>query len=108
MILLTRMDRQLFFINPDHIVSIEETPDTVITLFNDHHFIVRDSAEVIINKIIAYKASILRRAGGNSNPKKYLAKSNRKSFRNSTLNSGIRPLVASSSKHRTPFHGLEL
>jgi flagellar protein FlbD len=107
MIFLTRMDKQQFFINPDHIVSIEETPDTVITLFNDHHFIVKDSAQSIINKIIAYRAKILRRAGGNISGKKYLAKANLHRFRSSTLNSVIKPLI-SNNKRCTPFHGLEL
>lgn len=62
MIFLTRMDRQTFYINPDHIVSIEETPDTVITLFNDHHFIVKEPARVIIDKIVAFRSRIIRRA----------------------------------------------
>jgi len=107
MIFLTKMDRQQFFINPDHIVSIEETPDTVITLFNDHHFIVKDSARDIINKIIAYRAQILRRAG-NTIGKKFLGKSNIKRFKSCTLNSGIKPLISQSNKRCTPFHGLEL
>lgn len=107
MIFLTRMDKQHFFINPDHIVSIEETPDTVITLFNDHHFIVMDSARDIINKIIAFRAKILRRAG-NKVSKKYLDRSNIKRFKSYTLNSPINPLVTSGNKRRTPFHGLEL
>jgi len=107
MIFLTRMDKQHFFINPDHIVCIEETPDTVITLFNDHRFIVTDSARDIINKIIAYRAKILRRAG-NTVSKKYLDRTNIKRFNNYTLNSSINPLVTSGNKRRTPFHGLEL
>jgi len=107
MIFLTRMDKQHFFINPDHIVSIEETPDTVITLFNDHHFIVKDSARDIINKIISYRAKILRRAG-NTTGKKYLGRANIKRFKSFTLNSGIKPLISSSNKRCTPFHGLEL
>ena len=63
MIFLTRLDKQQFFINPDHIVSIEETPDTVITLFNGHHFIVMDSARSIIDKIVAFRARIIHRSG---------------------------------------------
>ena len=63
MIVLTRLDKQTFFVNPDHIVSIEETPDTVITLFNGHHFIVRESARIIIDKIVAFRSRIIRRAG---------------------------------------------
>lgn len=108
MIFLTKMDKQQFFINPDHIVSIEETPDTVITLYNDHHFLVKDSAQSIINKIIAYKASIIRRASGNSSGKKHLNKSYTKRFRSRTLNSDIKPLISSDNKRCTPLHGLEL
>jgi len=108
MIFLTRMDKQQFFINPDHIVSIEETPDTVITLYNDHHFIVKDSAQAIINKIIAYKASIIRRAGGNTAGRKHVGKSCTRRFRSRTMNSDIKPLISSDTKRSTPFHGLEL
>jgi hypothetical protein len=32
MIVVTRLDKQLMYLNPDHIICIEETPDTVITL----------------------------------------------------------------------------
>lgn len=63
MIFLTRMDKQHMFLNPDHIVSIEETPDTVITLFNGHHILVRERAAVIIARIVSYRVRILRRAG---------------------------------------------
>lgn len=61
MIALTRMDRQLMYLNPDHIVSIEETPDTVITLFNGNHHIVRERAADIISRVIAFRAKIMRR-----------------------------------------------
>jgi flagellar protein FlbD len=91
MIFLTRMDKQTFYINPDHIVSIEETPDTVITLFNDHHFIVKESARIIIDKIIAFRSLIIRRAGV-STGKKRRAGQRQKLFRAVTLNrDGINP-----------------
>ena len=63
MILVTRLDRQTMFLNPDHIVSVEETPDTVITLFNGHHILVRERCNVILNRIIAFRSKLLRRAG---------------------------------------------
>lgn len=85
MIFLTRMDRQTFFINPDHIVSIEETPDTVITLFNDHHFIVKEPARVIIEKIIAFRSRIIRRSGASAG-KMHRAAQRRKLFGNAALN----------------------
>jgi len=103
MIFLTRMDRQTFYINPDHIVSIEETPDTVITLFNDHHFIVKEPARVIIDKIIAFRSQIIRRSGISSRTK-HRAVQRQKFFRDVTLNSvGI---ISGKRNHRNglPLH----
>jgi flagellar protein FlbD len=88
MIFLTRMDKQEMYINPDHIVSIEETPDTVIALFNGHHFIVMERADIIISRIVAYRARIIRRSGGRGQ-KKYLERQKTSLFRSSTLNRDI-------------------
>ncbi|MDY0300936.1 MAG: flagellar FlbD family protein [Trichlorobacter sp.] len=63
MILVTRLDRQTMLLNPDHIISIEETPDTVITLYNGHHILVRERGKILLNRIIAYRTKVLRRAG---------------------------------------------
>ena len=79
MIFLTRMDKQEMCFNPDHIISVEETPDTVITLFNGNHFIVKERAKVVIDRIIAFRARIIRRAGISKN-KKYLARPKRSLF----------------------------
>jgi len=103
MIVLTRMDKQQFFINPDHIVSIEETPDTVITLFNNHHFIVKESARVIIDKIVAFRSQIIRRAGSSAG-KMHSQKRRRRLFRNATLNrDDIRP-VERDTRRESPLH----
>ncbi|WP_277058320.1 flagellar FlbD family protein [Trichlorobacter lovleyi] len=72
MILVTRLDRQTMFLNPDHIVSVEETPDTVITLFNGHHILVREHCQVILNRIIAFRSKVLRRSGAVPNGRAYL------------------------------------
>ena len=85
MIVLTRLDKQTFFINPDHIVSLEETPDTVITLFNGHHLIVRESAQIIIEKIVSFRSSIVRRAGVVTR-KSLRASRKREFFRSATSN----------------------
>jgi flagellar protein FlbD len=105
MIILTRMDKQEMYINPDHIVSIEETPDTVITLFNGHHFIVMENAGVIIDKIVAFRARIMRRAGSSS--KKYLGKARKNLFRSVTLNKNILCPDSRDEHERSPFHGQE-
>jgi flagellar protein FlbD len=62
MIAVTRLDKQLMYLNPDHIICIEETPDTVITLFNGNRYIVFDRAHTIISRVVAFRARISRRA----------------------------------------------
>lgn len=79
MILVTRLDRQVMLLNPDHIISIEETPDTVITLYNGHHILVREHSRVLLNRIIAFKAKIVRRALSDGQRPGYL-KRNRLQF----------------------------
>lgn len=71
MIKLTRLDGSEFFLNPDLIESIEETPDTRIRLSNEDRYLVKEKAAVIIEKIIAYKATVFRRAAS-SPTRKYL------------------------------------
>jgi len=103
MIFLTRMDKQQMYLNPDHIISIEETPDTVITLFNDHHFIVLERADVIISRIVAFRARVIRRAGTPVG-KKYLSRSKRSLFGDSTHNQeDICPHKRDDQLHK-PFH----
>ena len=62
MIKLTRLDGTEFYINPDLIECVEETPDTLITFTNDNRFIVREKAKTITERIISFKAMIIRRS----------------------------------------------
>lgn len=105
MISLTRMDKQVMYVNPDHIVSIEETPDTVITLFNGHHFIVKESAADIISKVVAFRAKVIRRAG-NAVGRKYLTKTKKSLFRSATLNRDL-TIDNREEQARSPFHSQE-
>ena len=73
MIAVTRLDKQLMYLNPDHIICIEETPDTVITLYNGNRYIVVDRASAIISRIVDFRARISRRAASRS-VKKYLGR----------------------------------
>ena len=74
MIKLTRLDRSEFYLNPDHIECIEETPDTVISLTNGDHFLVLEKIRVITDRIISFKAKIIRRSSASTRPH-YLRKS---------------------------------
>ena len=55
MIIVTRLNGKEFAINPDLIETLEQTPDTVITLTNSNKYIVKESAEVIIERIAAFR-----------------------------------------------------
>jgi flagellar protein FlbD len=59
MIWLTRFDGTRFALNADIIQSIEETPDTVITITNGHHFVVRERADDLMRQIIDFRHRVL-------------------------------------------------
>ena len=73
MIVVTRLDKQRMYLNPDHIICVEETPDTVITLYNGNRYIVIDRASTIISRIVAFRARISRRAAVPA-PRRYLGR----------------------------------
>ncbi|MBJ6724846.1 flagellar FlbD family protein [Geomesophilobacter sediminis] len=73
MIKLTKLDGAEIFLNPDHIEILEETPDTHVTLSNGKNYLFREPACVVIDRIVAYRARILRRAA-TPPTKKYLGK----------------------------------
>ena len=58
MIALTRLNGQPVMVNADLIESLEETPDTVVTLTSGNKLIVRDSMLDIQQKIIDFKRKI--------------------------------------------------
>lgn len=58
MIELTAINGVKFFLNPDLIYRIEQTPDTVITLTTEKVVLVQESAEQINYLIIAYRREI--------------------------------------------------
>ena len=58
MITLTKLNTQTFVINSDLIETIETTPDTVIALTTGNKYVVKESTEEIIDKIITYKRKI--------------------------------------------------
>ena len=68
MIKLTRLDKSIFYINPDLIECIEETPDTVISLMNGDHFLVLEKLRNITDRIISFKAKIIRRSSASTRP----------------------------------------
>jgi flagellar protein FlbD len=58
MINLHRIDGTAILVNLDLIEIIEETPDTVVTLVNEHKYVVREKISEIVEKIVEFKCSI--------------------------------------------------
>ncbi|SHL96533.1 flagellar protein FlbD [Anaerosporobacter mobilis DSM 15930] len=58
MIEVTRLNGARFSINCDLIETVEETPDTVITLTNGKKFIVSENMEQIKKLVINFKKQI--------------------------------------------------
>ena len=58
MIRLTRINRVPLVLNADLIEHIEVTPDTVIALTTGQKFMVLESADEVIQKIIEFRRSI--------------------------------------------------
>ena len=60
MISLTRLSNQGFVVNADLIKFIESTPDTMITLTTGERILVKEPAEEVIRRTVAY-GRMLRR-----------------------------------------------
>ena len=58
MIDVTRMNGKQFTLNSDLIETIEETPDTVLTLTTGKKIIVKESRQEIKNLVILYRKDI--------------------------------------------------
>jgi|DewCreStandDraft_4_1066084.scaffolds.fasta_scaffold29934_2 flagellar protein FlbD len=54
MIRLTRINGQELTVNAEQIKFIEETPDTVITLLNAEKLIVKERANDVVERVVAY------------------------------------------------------
>jgi len=59
MIQLTRLNYVPLIVNSDLIEHVEVTPDTVIALTTGQKFLVRESAEEVIEKVIQFRRAIL-------------------------------------------------
>ncbi|MBP3887114.1 MAG: flagellar FlbD family protein [Cellulosilyticum sp.] len=58
MIILTKLNDQEFTINADLIETMEQTPDTVIVMTTGNKYVVRETPEEVIQKIIEFKRKI--------------------------------------------------
>lgn len=59
MIVVTRLNKSRFSINPDLIERIQENPDTVIVMVNGAKYVVTESMEEVIGLVIRYRATVI-------------------------------------------------
>lgn len=62
MIPVTRLDGTPMIVNTDQIAWIEYIPDTVISLMNGEKLIVRETPEVIVERVRDFRRAILNGA----------------------------------------------
>jgi len=59
MIRVTRFSGQQYLLNADLIETIESTPDTVVTVTSGRKYIVRESSQDLLERILAYRRGML-------------------------------------------------
>ena len=73
MIQLTRLNHVPLVLNADLIEHMEVTPDTVVTLTTGQKFVVLESAEEVVERVIQFRQSLI--AGAAACPLRQLDKS---------------------------------
>lgn len=58
MIELTRLNGSKFLLNSDLIEIVDSTPDTVITLYNEHKYLVKESMNDVVRLVMEYRQQI--------------------------------------------------
>jgi flagellar protein FlbD len=64
MIRLTRINQAPLVLNADLIEHMEATPDTIITMTTGQKFVVLESSEDVIRKVVEFRREILRAENG--------------------------------------------
>jgi flagellar protein FlbD len=60
MIKVTRLDGRQLVVNAELIELIESTPDTILSLTNEHKLIVRESLDDVVERVVAYRQRVYR------------------------------------------------
>jgi flagellar protein FlbD len=58
MISITRLDGSLLVVNADLVLTVEKTPDTMLTLTTGDRFLIREPVAEVIEKVVAYQQRI--------------------------------------------------
>ena len=60
MIHVSRLDESDLIVNSDMIEFVEATPDTIITLTDGKKLIVKETPEVVVERIIAFRRRVMQ------------------------------------------------
>lgn len=63
MIFLTRLDGREVVVNSDLIVTVEATPDTMVTLTTGDRLLVREPVDSVVDKAVAFRYRTLQGPG---------------------------------------------
>lgn len=66
MIVLTRLNRHRFAVNPDLVERIQASPDTTLTLVDGATFVVAETMDAVIQSIVEFRARVLATALGHA------------------------------------------
>lgn len=58
MIALTRLNGSVFTVNAELIETIEQAPDTVIALATGNRYVVRESVDEVVAKVVEYRRKV--------------------------------------------------
>ena len=58
MIRLTKLNGREFILNAEQIKTLEETPDTIVTLLNGEQMMIRVKAAEVVKRAIEYLRSV--------------------------------------------------
>ena len=59
MVTLTRLDGHEIVVNADHILSVEHTPDTKLTLTDGHSLLVKEPVADVIERVYFWRRQIV-------------------------------------------------
>jgi len=58
MIQVTRLDHNPMVVNAELIATVESTPDTMLTLSNGHQFLVRETVDDVVARVVDYRRQV--------------------------------------------------
>ena len=61
MVKLTRLDGRDVIVNAEHILTVERTPDTMLTLTTGAHLMVREPVPDVVDRVLGWRKSWFHR-----------------------------------------------